>query len=161
MTAICHISISNHTPTCIQYHWGEFFPRYSENRMYFQLETKWEPSRKIFLSLPVLHVTFNNYFTRGNKVGLRKIGPESAKILRNIDPNNLQGILANCYQSMEHQSKSPTENYCTVIGQQASAHLSICIIQLMQLIHMYIFIARLYSAVPSSWPTCFISDTLR
>ena len=36
--AICHISISNHTP--IQYHWGEFFPHYTANIIYFQLEIK-------------------------------------------------------------------------------------------------------------------------
>ena len=34
----CHISISNHTP--IHYHWGEFFPHYCANIIYFQLEIK-------------------------------------------------------------------------------------------------------------------------
>ena len=54
------LSISNHTT--IQYHWGEFFPHYSANRMYFQVDyqTKWESSRKNFHSLPVLHITFKS-----------------------------------------------------------------------------------------------------
>ena len=37
------------------------------------------------------------YFTRGNKVSLRKFGPETAKILINIDLSKLQRILANYY----------------------------------------------------------------
>ena len=32
-----------------------------------------------------------HYFTRGSKVGLRQIGPETAKISRNIHPNKARG----------------------------------------------------------------------
>ena len=61
MAAIYHISISNRTT--IQYHWGEFFPHYSANRMYFQLEIKVGIFKEEFsfffsYSLPVLHITF-------------------------------------------------------------------------------------------------------
>ena len=80
------------------------------------------------------------YFTRGNKVGLRKIDPETVTMSRNIDPGKLQGILANYYQSMEQRSKSPMENSHTVIGQQASACDALSV-------HPYTVCLRLYCKV--------------
>ena len=51
------------------------------------------------------------YFTRENKVGLRKIGPDICENIKKtwIQPSKLQGVLAQYYQSMEQQSKSPME----------------------------------------------------
>ena len=65
LAALYHISISN--CTTIQYHWGEFFPHYIANRMYFQFEIKVGIFKKDLLffsfffnhSLPVLHMTWS------------------------------------------------------------------------------------------------------
>ena len=74
-----HISISNNTT--IQYHWGEFFPHCSANRMYFQLEIKVGIFKEDFSfffnhSLPVLHMTFKHRLCFTWLYSMHNLSPE-------------------------------------------------------------------------------------
>ena len=71
---------------------------------------------------PIIRLNKVHYFTRGSKVSLRNIGPETAKISRNIHPNK-----ARVSPSLGRiKCNSPfkfTNRHCrTMIGQRASVN---------------------------------------
>ena len=58
---------------------------------------------------PIIRLDKVYYFTRGCKVGLRKIGPETAKISRNIHPNKAWGSPSLSRTNCNSRSNLPTD----------------------------------------------------
>ena len=71
--------------------------------------------RELIIRLDKVH-----YFTRGSKVSLRKIGPETAKILRNTHPNKAQGSPRLSRTNCNSRSNLPTDTVTPWLGQGAS-----------------------------------------
>ena len=64
--------------------------------------------RELVIRLDKVH-----YFTRGSKVSLRKIGPETAKISRSIHPNKARGSPILSRTNFNSRSNLPTVTLAT------------------------------------------------